>query len=173
MAAGVTFYYTGSGSSANPELSLGGANSANVISSVSLNNLFDNISAAEALAGGSTWGAGEGLDVRAIAIKNTGTLTLYNIKIWSPSTSSATSSAYTWFTMAKDSGTQSVADESTLPSAPTLDFQLWADENDAITESFLNVGSYIRLWIKRKLTASAPAFSADTKTIYIRAQVTT
>lgn len=176
MAAGVKFRYTGSGSSSNPGLSLGGVTTGGEIGTPVINNLFDNISASEAAAGGNTWGQGDGLDVRCIAIENSGDLILYNIKIWSPSTSSLTSSPDTWFTMAIDpnsvGNTQSVADESKLPSSPDLNFALRASEDDAITVSSLNVGSYIRLWIKRKLTEDSDAFSQDIKTIYVRAQVT-
>ena len=59
------FKYTGSGSTANPELSLGGTCSTNTIPSGVANNIFDDVTGAEASSGKTEY--------RAIGIHNSNT----------------------------------------------------------------------------------------------------
>ena len=178
MAAGIGFFLTtgdGGGGIAN---SLGGTIGAQ-ISSVSPNNLFDNISAPEAANGGQL-GGDNGLDVRAIRIKNTGTLTLVSVKIWGGAAGQGSNSTYTSFKFGKDTNvnpeTHIVANESTLPEdswityVGGLKWNWYLTEQDALDLGNLNVGASAMVWIVRVCDPGATAKSADTKNITVKAQ---
>lgn len=178
MAAGIGFYLTtgnGGGGIAN---SLGGTIGA-AISGTSINNLFDNISAPEADAGGQI-GGDNGLDVRAIRIKNTGTLTLYSVKVWGGTAGLGSNSTYTSFKFAKDTntGTHIVADEYTVPEddwityVGGLKWNWYSTENGALDLGNLGTGASAMLWIIRVCDPNATAKSEDTKIITVKAQYT-
>lgn|SRR3990167_3155189 len=162
-ATDIKFYLTGGAANADVNASLGGTTSSVEITTAVLNNLFDNISAAEALSGDSEY--------RAIAIKNThATDTLYSAKIWG--SAYLEGSAYTFSHLALDSGTQSVADESTAPSAPTLTFDLFDSETDSLSLGDIAAGAQKRIWVKRSCNAAAAAYSNDLGTITVKGQTT-
>lgn len=177
MAAEMKFYYTvgpaGTGGLSNKNQSLGGAISADEISTTSLNNLFDNVSASEALSGGQiAGGSGDSaykLDYRAIRIKNTGNLTLSSIKLWGGMAGSGGSSGSTWFTFAKDTSSNTIADETTTP-AGGLTFTANYTEATYLDVGVLNVGASVMIWIARHCNPAAASKSGDTKTITAKAQ---
>lgn len=171
-ASDIKFYLTGGAANADPNASLGGTTSSVEITAATLNNLFDNISAAEAIEAGNPYIQGNGgLDHRAIAVKNThATDTLFSAKIWGGMVAEA--STFTSFWLALDSGTQSIADEATAPSAPSLSFDGYTDETDSLTLGDIAAGTQKRVWIRRAVTSAAPAYSADQKTITVKGQTT-
>lgn len=162
-ASDIKFYLTGGTANADPNASLGGTTSNVEVVAATLNNLFDNLSAAEALAGDTEY--------RAIAVKNThATDILYSAKIWGMQTTEG--STFTYGTLALDSGTQSVADETTAPSSPTLTFDVYPTEGSSLSLGDIAAGAQKRIWIKRVCNAAAPAFSADSKTLTVKGQTT-
>jgi len=162
-ATDIKFYLTGGAANSNVNASLGGTTSSVEITTAVLNNLFDNISAAEALAGDNEY--------RAIAVKNThATDTLYSAKIWGDG--SVEGSGYTYLNLAVDSGTQSVADESTAPSAPSLSFDVYPVEGNSLSLGDIAAGAQKRIWIKRSCNAAAAAYSADLVTLTVKGQTT-
>ena len=175
MAAEMKYFYTvgpsGTGGLSNKNQSLGGTISADEISATSLNNLFDNISASEALDGGGiAGGSGDDaykLDYRGIRIKNTGNLILSNITLWGGQAGSGGSSGSTWFTFAKDTSNNTIANETTPPG---LNFTANYTEGTALALGSLNVGASVMVWIARHCNPAAASKSGDTKTLTAKAQ---
>lgn len=168
-ASDIKFYLTGGAANSDVNASLGGTTSSVEITTATLNNLFDNISAAEALSGDSPG------NHRAIAVKNThATDTLYSAKIWGGGTADGPT-VYTVFQLALDSGTQSVADEDTSPSSPALSFAVHATESGvdpALSLGDIVAGAQKRIWVRRNVSAGAPALSGDNKTLTVKGQTT-
>lgn len=142
-------------------VSLGGAITATEIVSGVLNNLFDNVTSAEALNGDTEY--------RCIYVKNTNpTIDLTNAKVF---ISADTASPDTSFeiglgTSGKNTVEQTIPSEGSVPvgivfSAPTT----------AATGLDIGVleknGGYFPIWLKRKINANASAASADTVSIAI------
>jgi len=71
-----------------------------------------------------------------------------------------------------DSGTQSVADESTAPSAPSLSFDVYPVEGNSLSLGDIAAGAQKRIWIKRSCNAAAAAYSADLVTLTVKGQTT-
>jgi hypothetical protein len=155
MAASLQFRLTGGASNSDPALSLGGVASSTQLSGTPLNNLFDNVSSAEAAAGD--------VEYRAISLYNAGDASATAVKIW---ISSDTTSASTEIDIALDSGTQSVADENTAPSSPTLTFSHPA-VGSKLSVSDISASGAQRVWIRRTVTAGAGNLSADSGTISV------
>jgi hypothetical protein len=152
VSGDLKFYLSGGGTNNNPDLSLGG-----VISSVQAGtNLFDNINSTESAAGDTEY--------RALFVKNTNaTDTAFGAKVWifanTPSTYTAVQIAVA------DEGVantiETITNESTAPSGPT--FANAEDEANALTLDDLEPGEAFGIWIKRTVTAGAPAFANDTQ----------
>ena len=155
MAATLVFRLTGGAANADPNASLGGVASANALSGTPLNNLFDNVSAAEAAAGD--------IEYRAISLHNSGDAEATLVKIW---IDTDTTSASTEIDVALDSGTQSIVDESTAPSDPALSFSHPA-VGSKLSISNIASGSAQRVWIRRTVTAAAGNLSNDAAVIKV------
>ena len=116
VASDIKFILSGGASNTDPNAALGGAISTaggGVITTDTLNNLWDNVSGDEASAGDTEY--------RAIFIKNThGSLTLTGAKVWI--SSNTTSSDDTIEIALADEGIantiETIANESTAPSGP-------------------------------------------------------
>jgi hypothetical protein len=114
----------------------------------SLQNLFANVSPAEALAGSVKY--------RALSFKNLAAETAYGAVIY---LSQETSSADTTVEIAFDStGTQSVADEDTAPTGLTFSTPLSLASGIALGD--IAASGVARVWFKRTVTAGA-AVAAD------------
>lgn len=165
-AADIKFYLTGGSGNTDPNASLGGAGSTTEVGS----NLFDNITAAEA-AGAAT------ADYRAIDVKNNNsTYTLYSAKIWSSvQTAGGAGSDAAYFMYAVDSGTQSVANDTTAPNNPSLTFVQATSESAAISLGDIGPGDLYkkRVWIKRVIPGNGMLSGSDTETITVKGQTPT
>lgn len=157
-ATDLVYYLSGGGSNTDPDLSLGG-----IISTTQAGtDLFDNVGATEASAGDTEY--------RGFYVKNTNaTDTAFGVKIWiatnTPSTYTAAQIALA--DEAVGATIETIADESTAPSGPTFDDA--EDEANALTIGDLAPGEYKGIWLKRVVTASAPAYANDTLTIRVKA----
>lgn len=155
MAATLGFRLTGGAANADPNASLGGVASANALSGTPLNNLFDNVSAAEAAAGD--------IEYRALSLHNSGNAEATLVKIW---IDTDTTSASTEIDIALDAGTQSVVDESTAPSSPALSFSHPA-VGSKLSISNIAAAEAQRVWIRRTVTAGAANLANDSTTIKV------
>ena len=149
MAATLQFRLTGGASNSDPNASLGGVASTTQLSGTPLNNLFDNVLAAEAAAGR--------IEYRAISLHNAGDAAATLVKIW---IDTDTTSASTEIDIALDAGTQSIVDESTAPSSPALSFSHPAVGSKLSISDIAAAGAQ-RVWIRRTVTAAAGNLSND------------
>jgi len=155
LSSELKFYLTPSGNS-TPASSLGGVGSGSEISAVALHNLFDRVSAAEAVAGD--------VEYRAIDVKNTNlTDTLLDAVVYLVETSSGD----TTIALAYDStGTQSVVNESTAPSSPALSFSTPLSAATGVALGDMAPEAVCRIWLRRTVVGGA-AKATDTGSLTI------
>jgi len=176
LQSDIKFYLTGAVSDgavqADPNASLGGYRSASEITSGQLNNLFDNISSAEASAGDTNY--------RCICVKNISLETLYNIFMWiyaeiDPDNTNGFSFAVELPATADltDGSAQTVVNESTAPTVNTTDhngvgsgISNWSSATESASavspeqgdhDDDLDQGEIMFIWLRRVVDASAPA----------------
>lgn len=144
-ASDLRFRLSGGVSNIYPYASLGGDISNTEVSG-SLEGLFDEISPEEADDGD--------VEYRAIFVKNTHVSeTAYGAVLY---VSSETSSVSTTMAVAYDStGTQTVANESTAPSSPTLTFSTPTSKATGITLGNIAPNTTKMIWFRRTITAGA------------------
>ena len=153
----IKIYLSGGGGNTNPNLSLGGAISSTEWGS----NIFDNLDATEASTGD--------VEVRCVYVRNTNaTDTLYSAVVW---ISTNTPSSYSEAAIAlADEGVsataETVADENTVPTGPS--FVAAESAATGLDLGDLAPGAYYGVWIKRTISANAPAFANDTFTLTVR-----
>lgn len=140
---------------------LGGAITATELTSNSLHNLFDAVSGAEASAGDTEY--------RAFYIKNEhATLTWQNVKVWIQSNTTSTDDTLTigldLAGVISTGAGDSIADESTAPD-PAVTFSTADGAGNALTIGDMAAGSYILIWVKRVVSSSAAAVSANAATL--------
>lgn len=160
MAATLEYRYTGGAANSDPDASLGGAMSSETLSATALNNLFDNVSPAEASAGDTEY--------RAIDVYNSGDAEAQSVDIYMSSETSSTDSELGFYNDgATHDGTDqgdAIADESTEPAGAS-----WAHYTSASKLSLPNIpaGEATRLWIRRVISASAGNTNNDSGTIAV------
>ncbi len=156
-AANILFFYTGGGTNSDPNASLGGG-AGNPVFSTALNNLFDNVSAAES-------GAGD-TEYRCLIVYNDHTTdSLYDVKIWADETTSS-STALALGLDALDTDPVTIADESTAPVGIT--FTAANTEGTALTLTELGPLGYVGVWFRRTVTAGAAALAPDASVIRVK-----
>lgn len=163
MAATLVWRLTGGASNSDPNASLGGIMSSNALSETALNNLFDDVSAAEAVAGD--------IEYRAVDLYNSGDETATSVTAWFHS---QTSSPDTAAAMGKDASSgdphaaaadlETIANESTAPSSPTVTFTE-ATEGAPLYITDIPAGQACRVWIRRTVSSGAGNTSNDTMTL--------
>jgi len=156
MAASLEWHLTGGAANSDPDLSLGGTHSSVTISGTAMNNLFDNVSAAEATAGDNEY--------RALDLKNTGDATATGVEIYmSTETSSGDTSLDFWAEATADT-TTSVANESTAPGGSSFSHYTTGSRLSTID---IPAGSYVRVWFKRIVSAAATNTANDSGTFTV------
>jgi len=163
VATDIKMYLSGGSSNSTPGASLGGAASTTTQTGSSINDLWDDISAAETLAGDTEY--------RCIYVKNThGSLTLTGSIIWietqTPSTD--TSVEISLGTSSINGTEQTVANESTAPTGTT--FTALTGSGNALTIGDLAAGATKAIWIKRIVTSAGSAYNADSYVLKVRGE---
>lgn len=184
LSTDIKYYLTGAandgGVQASPSASLGGYRSSTEISSGQVGNLWDNVGSAEASAGDTEY--------RCICVKNTAAETLFNVVLWlqaeidpdgiqqfafvieTPQTADLT-----------DGNAQTISDEEEEPSVNTTDHNgtgsgisawstatskaLGTSPEQGAHDDDLDAGEIIFIWIRRVISAGAPARSNLSGTI--------
>ncbi len=134
---------------------LGGAATTTQVSATALNNIYDDVSPAEALAGDTEY--------RAIDIYNSGDAAAVVAAVYmSAETTSPKSSIDMGIESSPLGSILSTADESTAPANVTF-----AHKTNTAKLSLPDIpaGSYCRLWLKRIILAAAANLANDTGTI--------
>lgn len=151
VAGDLKLHLTGGASNADAALSLGGISSSVLFTDATLQNLFANVSPADALAGA--------VHYRALSFKNNSAETAYGAVVY---ISQETSSADTTVAIAYDStGTQSVANEDTAPTGVTFSTPLSLAAGIALGD--VAAGATKRIWFKRTIAAGASQASDSGK----------
>lgn len=164
MAATLEFRLTGGAGNSDPNASLGGVMSSTVVSATAMNNLFDDVAAAEASSGDTEY--------RAIDVYNVGDATATVVKIWiDPQTSSPSTSLEIGEETANNPHTsawsgQTIADESTAPSNPAVTF---GEHGPAAKLSLADIpaGQAARIWVRRIVQAGAGNTANDQATLNV------
>jgi hypothetical protein len=136
---------------------LGGAATVTQVSATAMNNIFDDVSAAEAAAGDTEY--------RAIDVYNDGASAVTGVDIYmSIATSSADSQLDMGAEAAPLNSTTSIANESTAPVGVTF-----ANRTSGAPLSLPDIpaGEYARVWLRRAISAAATNTSNDQGTIEV------
>ena len=176
LSGDIKFYLTGAlsdgGAQADPNASLGGYRSSTEITSAMLNNLFDNVSSAEASSGDTEY--------RCICVQNTSLETLYNVISWFSAEIDPDGSFTHSFAIEvpetadlTDGDCQTVVNESTAPSVNTTNhngtgsgISNWSSAISKATglspmygahDDDLDAGEIMFVWIRRVCISGAPA----------------
>jgi hypothetical protein len=158
MPATLEWHLTGGASNADPDASLGGVHSSEIISGTALNNLFDDVSVSEASAGDTEY--------RALDLYNSGDESATGVVIYMSTETSSSDTSLDFGISDTDEidDTTSVADESTPPSAHTFGHYLTGSR---LSLAEIPAGSYARVWFKRIVDASAVNTSNDNGTFTV------
>jgi len=157
MAATLAFQLSGGASNSDPNASLGGTHSSVALSGTAMNNLFDDVSPAEATAGDTEY--------RAIDVTNTGDATAVVTKIFMDPDTSSTSTQLDMGIEASPLGsTLSIADETTAPAGVTFANHTSASK---LTLPDIDAAAYCRVWVRRVVSAAAPNTASDSGTINV------
>ena len=154
------FHLSGGAANSDPNAALGGVISTTQIVDATVANLFDNVGSAESAAGDTEY--------RCFYVKNThATLTLQAAKVYiQTNTPSADTSAEIGLGTSAVNGTeQTVANESTAPSAVT--FSSAAGSGNALSIGNIPAGQHKAIWLKRIVNAAAAAYNSDSVIIRV------
>lgn len=154
MAANLFFHYTGGASNSDPDLSLGGTGSSELLASVALNNLFDNIYPEETL-------SEDRVEYRAIDISNDGDYEARNVQFYFTETPNLESAVAAWY---DSTGTQSILNETMEPSGAS-----WTQPlvNSKMSLGNLTAGATHRIWIRRTVDQGAENINDDTAVLHV------
>lgn len=156
----IKLYLSGGSGNTDPNASIGGAISTTQVSATALNNLFDNVSDAEALAGDTNY--------RCVFVKNThatDALTAAKAYILSNTPSSDTTDTIGLDPAGLSAAAATPANEATAPSGVT--FVAAANLAGALSIGTMAAGVYQAIWIKRVVSAAASPVSTDPMTLRI------
>ena len=145
--ANLIFTLTGGASNSDPNASLGGVGSSVELSNTALNNLFDDVTPAQAASGV--------VEYRAIDILNNGTNPATSVNFFFGAQSSSPNSD---LAAGLDATTQTIADEATAPSGVTFTAPTQASP---LSVSDILVNGRQRVWIRRTVSAGAANTSND------------
>jgi len=187
LQSDIKFYLTGAvsdgGAQSNPDASLGGYRSSTEIMSGQLNNLFDNVSSAEASTGDTEY--------RCICVKNISLETLYNVLSWinaetDPDNTNAFAFAIEVPATADilDGAAQTIATEGDAPTVNTSDHNGtgsgvsdWSTATERSSgvspeqgnhDDDLDAGEIMFVWIRRIVDVSAPARTGISMTMRVQ-----
>jgi len=179
-ATDIKKYLTGAtsdgGTQTDPDAALGNYRSATTITDDSDNNMFDDVSGAEASAGDTEY--------RCIALKNEhGSLELQSAKVFMADSDIGAGNTLSFAVEVPGAGSetngaaQTIANESTAPTVNSGNVSDWSTAttysggvavNINAHDANLGVGEIIFVWIKRVIGTSAPAANAINFTIRIQ-----
>lgn len=136
---------------------LGGAATATQLSATSLNNLWDNVTPDEASAGDNEY--------RALDVYNAGDASASSVSAYCTATPSAGTDILMALESSPTNSTTSVADESTAPSI-SGSFTSYTSSSK-LTLPDIAAGAYVRLWLKRTVTAGTSNLAGDGTTLSV------
>jgi hypothetical protein len=162
-AAQLCFCLSGGAANSNVNLSIGGTSSTSTISDATLNNLFDDVSAAEATSGDSEY--------RGIFLYlSNSSDTLTNARVWISASTTAAGDEFYLVTDSKGLCTgvrtghtmSSCTDEGTTASGMG---GTWRTVSEYITLGNMTPTSSYPVWIKRSVSAGASSYANNSATV--------
>lgn len=135
---------------------LGGAATSTQLSATAMNNLWDNVTAAQASAGGNEY--------RAVDLYNAGDAVATLVAFFSTATTSTGTEIEAGIEASPIGSTTSVADEATAPSGVAFAVRSAAAK---LTLPNVAVGAYCRVWLKRAVTAGTGNLANDSTTMTV------
>jgi hypothetical protein len=166
VASDIKFILSGGAGNTSPAAALGGAISTaggGVITTDTLNNVWDDVSGAESSAGDTEY--------RAIFVKNThGSLTLTGAKVWISSNTTSTDDTIEIALAGEgiNNTIETVANESTAPAGET--FSAPSSFAGGLSIGNLAAGQAHGVWIKRIVSAAAAAANANPYTLSVQGE---
>lgn len=163
VAAGdLKWLLSGASGNSDPNASLGGGESASeVVFSPTMNNLFDNVDPAEASSGATEY--------RCIYLQNDhATDTIIGVKVWINSqTPSSSSSIEIGLDPVGKNGTATgpISPSSSAPAG--VSFSAPSSQGSGLAVGTLNAQDTYAVWIKRVISALAPAAANDPFTLSV------
>jgi len=153
------FCLSGGVANSDPNASIGGIKSATTITDGVLNNLWDDVSAAEASAGD--------VEYRGILLMNTNTtLTLSNARVWISATTSAPGDEWAITTDSFNTNTansmSSCTDENSAPAGAD---GTWAAYGTTLTLGEIGPTKSWGIWIRRSVSAAATSYASNSASI--------
>lgn len=160
--ANLKFYLSGGSSNTDPDLSLGGIRSTTTVSATAMNNLFDNVSAADATSGDTEY--------RCFYFRNEDADAdgLTNVKLWFYSnTPSPTTNVRMGLDQAGLNGTATtIANENTAPSNVVFS-DTYTSKVLGLTLPDMYENDYIAIWFERIVDSATASATTDPVTIRI------
>jgi hypothetical protein len=156
MASNLFFHLTGGASNTDPDLSLGGVGSSEVLNTTALNNLFDNVKPTEIA-------VGQLIEYRAIDISNDGDAEAHNIEFYLTDTPNSESTLAIWYDA---TGTQSIPNETTEPTGASGNWELPLVGSKKAFSDLAVSGTY-RIWVRRTIDQDADNINEDTGTLHV------
>ena len=155
MASNCFFHYTGGAANDDPDLSLGGTGSSELLDTTALNNLFENVTPLETE-------TGDHVDYKAIDLSNDGDALARNVSFYFTDTPNSESIVAVWY---DSTGTQSIANDLTEPTGASGN---WTTPlvGSQLSLGNLAVGATHRLWIRRTVDQSADNLNDDTAILH-------
>lgn len=153
----IVYRLSGGSTNADPMLSLGGAISANAVTT---NTLFDDISSSEAIAGDTEY--------RCIYVRNShATLTLLAARIFIQANTAGSRVSIALDGVGKNGTAETVANESTAPVGEV--FSQPSDYATGLALGDLAPGEFFPVWVRRIIPAGA-AGATDTFTLRVQGE---
>lgn len=167
LSTDIKFYLSGGAVNISPAASLGGIISAVPVMDDTLNNLFDDVTGAEHLAGD--------INYRCIYVKNDSAETAANVKIYIETNTPAIDDSIEIGVDVAGAGDGAstgvaavIANEHIIPD-PAVTFTTAADFANAIVLGTLTAGQVIGVWIKRIVDAGTTAQANDNVVLKVTA----
>ena len=154
MASNCVFTLTGGAANADPNASLGGTGSSEVLSSTALHNLFTFVTPPD-ITGSND------VKYRAIDILNNGDAIAKQVEFFIVDTTNSESAISIWY---EASPGQSIADEDTEPVGAS-----WSQPLQASRASIADIAAAgrARIWIRRTVDQDADNLTDDTATLLV------
>lgn len=144
----IIYRLSGGAANSDPNAALGGAKSSTAVSSTPANNIFDDVSSAESVAGDTEY--------RCIYVHNNhGTLTLQNARVFIPTNTTGNRIAVGAGTSAINGTEQTVANEGAAPTSVT--FSQPTNYAGGVALGDIPAGQHKAVWFRRVIPTTAGA----------------
>jgi hypothetical protein len=160
LSTDIIYRLSGGAANAVPDASLGGAKSTTAIVDNVLNNLWDDVSGDEGSAGD--------IEYRCFYVHNNhGTLVLQQPFVWISSNTTSTSDEVDigLGSSALNATEQTVANEATAPTSVTFSHPITKATGIALGD--IPAGQHRAIWVRRTVTAAAPALDNNAYNITV------